>query len=61
MVMMHVGFSDFINNFRSYGEVRSYISYMERIKKLAEKHRLIPREIEMALWQYDKCRGKLIR
>jgi hypothetical protein len=53
-------FSDFINNFRSYGNVTSYIFYMERIKKLAEKHSMIPREIEMALWQYDKCRGKLI-
>lgn len=53
-------FSDFINNFRSYNKVSSYLFYLERIKKLAEKHSMIPREIEMALWQYDKCRGKLI-
>ncbi len=52
-------FSDFINNFRSYGNVASYISYMEGIKKMAEKHGMTPREIEMALWQHDKWRGKL--
>ena len=54
-------FFDFINNFRGYDTIKSYISYMEKIKKLAKKHRMVPREIEMALWQHDKYRGKLIR
>lgn len=53
-------YSDFINNFRNYNKVSSYISYMKKIDKLATKQNMTPREIEMALWKYDECKGKLI-
>lgn len=50
-------FSDFINKFRDYANVSSYLYYMGKIKKLAKKHKMTPRKIEMALWQYDKNKG----
>lgn len=50
-------FSEFIDNLRKTDTVNSYMRYLGKIKELAQKHKMTPREIEMALWQYDKDKG----
>ncbi len=53
-------FHDAIENFRNYNiSIDSYVSYyLPTIQELGEEYNMTPREVEMALWMYDKKKGE---
>lgn len=50
---------EFIDSFRKYDDINSYIKYLDKIRNLSNDNNMAPRDIEMALWQFDKNRGIL--
>jgi len=50
-------FAEFLELFRTYGsDPSAYRFYIDHVRELAEEHSLIPREVDMALWEYDRKR-----
>lgn len=50
-------FADFLELFRTYGsDPSAYTFYIDHIRELAAQNDLIPREVDMALWEYDRKR-----
>lgn len=48
-------YRDFLEHFRSYGDrPDTYQFYMDRVDQIAADEGLTPREVDMALWAYDK-------
>jgi hypothetical protein len=46
---------DFMNHFLNYGtNSAAYSFYMDEVRNLARQEGLLPRQIDMALWAYDK-------
>jgi hypothetical protein len=53
-------FSKFLDDYNNYKSRDSYIKYWGHIRSLANKLKMKPRKIEMALWKYDKESGEQI-
>lgn len=50
-------FAAFLELFRTYGsDPEAYEFYIEHVRELAEGNDLLPREVDMALWEYDRRR-----
>lgn len=48
-------FYRYLRTFRRYGNsTDAYEYYLDKVRQLAQSNDLIPREVDMALWQYDK-------
>lgn len=48
---------EFMNSFQDYGtEPSAYSFYMDHVRNIAEKEGITPREVDMALWAFDKHR-----
>jgi hypothetical protein len=48
-------YSTFLEHIQDYGQNKeSYEFYMTHIREIASNHNLTPREVDMALWTYDK-------
>lgn len=46
---------EFMNHFLNYGtNSAAYSFYMDEVRNIAQKEGLLPREVDMALWAYDK-------
>lgn len=49
--------AEFLEQFRSYGsDPEVYAFYVEQIRELADQHGLLAREVDMALWEFDRQR-----
>ena len=52
-------FAEFLELFRTYGSAPSaYAFYVEHVRSLAKESDLLPREVDMALWEYDRRRSE---
>lgn len=50
-------FAEFLERYRTYGsDASTYKFYIEHVRELAAQNDLLPREIDMALWEYDRSR-----
>ena len=50
-------FAEFLELFRTYGsDPSAYEFYIDYVRELAEQNDLLPREVDMALWEYDRKR-----
>lgn len=52
-------FSTTLDYLGRYTSQESYLFYLNQIKELATQFGTVPREIEMALWMFDRERGKI--
>jgi len=50
-------YSKFLDDYRNYGTLRIYHSFIEEIREIAKKNNQTPRQVEMALWKFDKEKG----
>lgn len=50
-------YSKFLDDYRNYGTLRIYRSFIEEIRGIAKKNNQTPRQVEMALWKFDKEKG----
>lgn len=49
--------AEFLELFRTYGSnLEAYAFYVEEVRELAEHHDLLTREVDMALWEFDRQR-----
>lgn len=49
--------AEFLELFRTYGsDPKVYAFYVEQVRELAEQHDLLAREVDMALWEFDRQR-----
>jgi hypothetical protein len=46
-------YADFMGYFRE-PDIEGYCFYMEIIRDIAQREGILPREVDMALWAYDK-------
>jgi hypothetical protein len=46
-------YADFMDYFRK-PDVEGYIFYMDIVRDIAQREGILPREVEMALWAFDK-------
>lgn len=50
-------FAEFLELFRTYGtDSGAYKFYIQHVRELAEQNDLLTREVDMALWEYDRKR-----
>ena len=46
---------EFMNNFQNYNRNPSaYSTYINEVRKIAQQESILPREVDMALWAFDK-------
>ncbi len=50
-------YSKFLDDYRNYGTLRIYRSFIEEIRGIAKENNKTPRQVEMALWKFDKEKG----
>lgn len=49
-------YAEFLEHFRTYlTKAEAYEYYMTHVREIAEEREFSPREIDMALWAYDKA------
>jgi hypothetical protein len=50
-------FAEFLELFRTYGtNPDAYEYYIDHVRDIADESNLLTREVDMALWEYDRCR-----
>jgi hypothetical protein len=53
----YADFAEFLELFRTYGsDPNAYEFYVDHVRDLAERNDLSAREVDMALWEYDRTR-----
>lgn len=52
------GYSKFLDSYRNYGTLKSYLYFLKTVRKIAKESNMIPRQVEMALWKFDEKGGR---
>jgi len=50
-------YSIFLDSLNEYKSMKGYLSYLQQLRSIAEKHDRTARQLEMALWKFDKMKG----
>lgn len=50
-------YSNYIDSLDSYRRLQVYLDFLELLRSIARNHGVKPRQIEMALWKFDKMKG----
>ena len=51
-------YSDFLDSYDAYSRTYVYFNFRDTLKKIGEKRNMTPRQVEMALWKFDKMKGE---
>jgi len=51
-------YSDFLDSYDAYSRTYVYFNFRDTLKKIGERRNMTPRQVEMALWKFDKMKGE---
>ena len=51
-------YSDFLDRYDQYGTITAYMEFLRALKNIGERRNMTARQVEMALWKFDKMKGK---
>lgn len=51
-------YSDFLDSCDAYGTVKTYYDFRDEVKNISTQELMTPRQVEMALWKFDKMKGE---
>lgn len=51
-------YSELLDLYDAYGNIGVYHEFLETLKRIGKKRNMTPRQVEMALWKFDRMKGE---
>jgi len=57
-MMSYEEYSDFLDRYDQYNTITAYMGFLKTLKNIGKGRNMTTRQVEMALWKFDKMKGK---